>query len=151
MPVRNVPPAVVVRRESHRCLATATTTRSKTLQGGVLSGHRLPEGQLRGAPRPSLPGARGLRELVYKWQDRPPTPRQVRRAELDKAVAGVFDASEGRYGSPRVHDELVKAGWKVSEKTVAASMARQRLVARPKRRFRCLTRQDAPPRPSRTW
>jgi transposase InsO family protein len=30
----------------------------------------------------------------------------------------------------------------VSEKTVAASMARQELVARPKKRFRCLTRPD---------
>jgi transposase InsO family protein len=30
----------------------------------------------------------------------------------------------------------------VTEKTVAASMARQGLVARPKRRFRCLTRPD---------
>jgi putative transposase len=39
-----------------------------------------------------------------------------------------------------VHNELVEAGWAVSDKTVAASMAAQGLVARPKRRYRCLTR-----------
>lgn len=78
----------------------------------------------------------------YKWHERPPTARALRRRELDKAVAEVFEASEGRYGSPRVHDELLGAGWKVSEKTVAGSMARQGLVARPKRRFHSLTRQD---------
>jgi putative transposase len=78
----------------------------------------------------------------YKWQDRPPTPRQERRAELDKAVGSIFAASEGRYGSPRAYDELRKAGWRVSEKTVAESMARQGLVARPRRRFHSLTRQD---------
>jgi hypothetical protein len=58
----------------------------------------------------------------YKWHDRAPTPRQVRRRALDEAVKASFDASGGRYGSPRVHDDLIEDGWGVSEKTVAASM-----------------------------
>jgi transposase InsO family protein len=62
-------------------------------------------------------------------------------------VAEVFEASESRYGSPRVHDELVRTGWKVSEKTVAASMAAQGFVARPKRRYRGLTRPDKAAKP----
>jgi putative transposase len=82
----------------------------------------------------------------YKWRDRQPTPRQRRRGELDAAVKEAFDNSggtPGTYGSPRVHAELVDAGWKVSEKTVAASMARQGLVARPgPRRRHNLTRPD---------
>ena len=49
----------------------------------------------------------------------------------------------GTYGSPRVCEDLVEAGWKVSVNTVAASMARQGLRGRaPKRRRRCLTRPD---------
>ena len=83
----------------------------------------------------------------YKWHERPPTARQARRAELDRAVAEVFEAPGGRYGSPRAHDELVRTGWKVSEKTVAASMAAQGLVARPKRRHRGLTRPDKAAKP----
>jgi len=61
----------------------------------------------------------------YKWHERPPTPRQARRTTLDKAVREAFEASERRYGSPRVYDDLVNAGWAVSEKTVAVSMRSQ--------------------------
>jgi transposase InsO family protein len=82
----------------------------------------------------------------YKWKDRPPTRRQVRRAALDAAVKASFDDSggtPGTYGSPRVWADLVAAGWKVSKKSVAASMARQGLRGRcPKRKRRSLTRPD---------
>jgi putative transposase len=81
----------------------------------------------------------------YKWRDRPPTKRQTRREALDAKVAEIFEDSGGTprtYGSPRVYAELRDLGWEVSEKTVADSMARQGLVARPKRRFRSLTRPD---------
>jgi len=83
----------------------------------------------------------------YKWRDRPPTLRATRRAELDAAVKASFDDSGGNpgtYGSPRVWEDLIEAGWKVSVNTVAASMARQSLQGRcPKRKRRCLTRPDA--------
>jgi transposase InsO family protein len=82
----------------------------------------------------------------YKWRDRPPTARQQRRAEFDAAVKASFDDSggtPGTYGSPRVFEDLVEAGWKVSVNTVAASMARQGLAGRvPKRKRRSLTRPD---------
>jgi putative transposase len=82
----------------------------------------------------------------YKWRDHKPTPRQQRRAELDVAVKASFDVSggtPGTYGSPRVFEDLVEAGWVVSEKSVAASMARQGLQGRcPKRKRRSLTRPD---------
>ncbi len=84
----------------------------------------------------------------YKWHDRPPTARQQRRVALDEAVKRSFDESEGTYGSPRVLDDLREWGWRVSKKTVEASMVRQKLVARPPRRLRrSLTKQDkaAPP------
>lgn len=83
----------------------------------------------------------------YKWHGREPTARQQRQAELDVAVKASFEDSggtPGTYGSPRVFEDLVAAGWRVSKKTVAASMARQGLVGRsPKRKRRCLTRPDA--------
>jgi putative transposase len=78
----------------------------------------------------------------YKWHERPPGPRQRRRADLDEAVRLVFDASAGTYGSPRITAELQDLGWRVSKNTVAAVMAAQQLVARPKRRHRSLTRAD---------
>ena len=62
------------------------------------------------------------------WHNRPPTPAQRRRADLDVEVRACFDASGGTYGSPRVRAELRRRGRKVSKKTVEASMARQGLA-----------------------
>ncbi len=84
----------------------------------------------------------------YKWRDRAPKPCQRRRADLDQKVKESFEDSgwnSRTYGSPRVHADLMDADWKVSEKTVADSIARQGHVARRKRRFRSLTRPDRPP------
>lgn len=78
----------------------------------------------------------------YKWVNRTPTATEQRRAELDAAVAAAFSDSRGLHGSPRIHEDLRAAGWQVSEKSVAASMARQGLVARPKKRRKNLTRPD---------
>jgi transposase InsO family protein len=80
----------------------------------------------------------------YKWRHRQhqPAPSEQRRAELDSAVAEAFAAAHGLHGSPRILIDLHAAGWAVSEKTVAKSMARQGLVARPKRRRKNLTRPD---------
>lgn len=80
----------------------------------------------------------------YKWHHRPqqPTPSEQRRAELNAAVAEAFEAAHGLHGSPRVLIDLRAAGWTVSEKSVAKSMARQGLVARVKKRRKNLTRPD---------
>ena len=70
----------------------------------------------------------------YKWVHREPTPTEVRRSELDAAVKAAFEASKRTYGSPRIHADLVEAGWTVSVNTVADSMRRQGLQGRkPKR------------------
>ena len=73
--------------------------------------------------------ALGVSESWFcKWHDRPPTSAQQRRAEVDRAVAAAFKASRQTYGSPRIHRDLAEEGWRISEKTVAKSMARQGLV-----------------------
>ena len=73
----------------------------------------------------------------------PATKRAKRRAEVDAAVKTAFTAARGLHGSPRLVADLRDAGWTISEKTVADSMARQGLVARRIRRRNGLTRQDA--------
>ena len=78
----------------------------------------------------------------YKWHNRPPTPAQRRRADLDVEVRARFDASGGTHGSPRVRAELRRSDLKVSKKTVEASIARQGLQGRAPKRRRGLTRPD---------
>jgi putative transposase len=78
----------------------------------------------------------------HKWLHREPTERQRRRAALDARVRELFEASQGTYGSPRVHADLLEAGATVSVNTVADSMRRQGLQGRKPKRRRGLTRQD---------
>ena len=93
-----------------------------------------------GVPYAAACRALGVSESwLWKWHGRPPAPGQQKRAELDKAVAAAFTGSKGTYGSPRIFDDLKEAGWRISEKTVAKSMARQGLVARQPKRRRGLT------------
>jgi putative transposase len=89
----------------------------------------------------------------YKWNNRQhqPSSSEQRRAELDATVAEAFKAAHGLHGSPRILVDLRAAGWVVSEKTVAKSMARQGLVARPKKRRKNLTRPDKRAVPFRIW
>jgi hypothetical protein len=61
----------------------------------------------------------------YKWnhRSRQSAPSEQRRVELDAAVAEAFEAAHGLHGSPRILVDVRAAGWTVSEKTVAKSMA----------------------------
>ena len=77
----------------------------------------------------------------YKWRDGDASPRHARRAQLSEAIKQLFAAHHGKFGSPRITDDLREAGWVVSEKTVAAIMREQGLVARAKWRRRHTTRQ----------
>ncbi|MGI8651161.1 MAG: IS3 family transposase, partial [Geodermatophilaceae bacterium] len=79
---------------------------------------------------------------LYKWIDRPATAQQRRRTELDAEVRRLFETSRRTYGSPRIHADLLQAGWTVSVNTVAGSMRRQGLQGRRPKHSKGLTRQD---------
>src|SRR4051812_15713285 len=81
----------------------------------------------------------------YKQIKRAPTAREQRRARLDTERGGLFPASGGTYGSPRIPRDLREAGWRVSVNTVAARMAELGLAGRPPKRRRSLTRQGRRP------
>ena len=72
----------------------------------------------------------------FKWRPGALPPSARRRERLDAAVAALFAARQGKDGEPRVTAALREAGWRVSRKAVAASLARQGLLARPGRRGR---------------
>jgi transposase InsO family protein len=82
---------------------------------------------------------------LYKWRDRPSTPRQARRAELVERIGKLFAESGNTYGSPRIWLDLRAEGWRVSVNTVAKIMAEEKLVARVVRRRRGLTRPGRKP------
>ncbi|HYX67482.1 MAG TPA: IS3 family transposase [Burkholderiales bacterium] len=79
------------------------------------------------------------RSTAYARRGRPPSPRMRATAALDVKVRTVHAESHGRYGSPRVHQELARWGHRVGRKRVEARMRALGLVGRRPRRFRRTT------------
>jgi putative transposase len=78
----------------------------------------------------------------YKWRHGDVSLRRARRRAVDAAVAYEFARRQGRDGSPPITIRLRDQGWRISKNTVADSMRRQGLVARPKKRRHGLTKAD---------
>ena len=71
----------------------------------------------------------------YQWQKRPESQRARQKKQLASQVCEFFHASEGRYGSPRIHRDLQALGIQCSRKRVAQLMKEQDLMVRKPRRF----------------
>lgn len=78
----------------------------------------------------------------YAWRQRPPSARKLEDARLATEVRAAYAGSKGRYGSPRVHRELVANGRRVGKHRVARLMRENGLRGRRKRRFRHTTDSD---------
>jgi hypothetical protein len=72
----------------------------------------------------------------WKWRPGVLPPSARRRDRLDAGAGARFAARKGKDGAPRITAALREDGWVVSRKTVAASMIRRGLFARPGRRGR---------------
>ncbi|MDH6284987.1 IS3 family transposase [Prescottella agglutinans] len=57
-------------------------------------------------------------------------------AEIKAAITDAFERGHGRYGHRRIHQLLVRAGWRVAKKTVLALMRTLSLVCRVRRKKR---------------
>ena len=82
------------------------------------------------------------RSGYYAWRTRPESDRAQRDRELMSKIRRVHAKSNGVYGSPRVHAELVASGVCVGRHKVARLMRLERLRGCPKRRFRVTTQRD---------
>jgi putative transposase len=71
----------------------------------------------------------------YAWRQRPCSQRRQQDEQLLVHIRAIYEQSQGRYGSPRVHQELQAQGVPCSEKRVARLMREYHLVARPTRKF----------------
>jgi putative transposase len=71
----------------------------------------------------------------YAWRGRPPSQRQKRRDALRVEISAIHDEVKGRYGSPRVHAELVARGHDCCVNTVAVAMRQAGVRAKTARKF----------------
>lgn len=75
----------------------------------------------------------------YDWRGRPQSIRAGRCDALVVAIKAVHGEVKARYGSPRIHAELVARGEPCCVNTVARLMRREGIAAKTKRKFRCTT------------
>ena len=85
---------------------------------------------------------RVTRSGFYAWQGRPESARASRDRQLKVLVHASFAASKGRYGSPRIHRDLLEQKERVSRKRVIRLMQEEKLKARMRKRFKCTTMSD---------
>lgn len=70
------------------------------------------------------------RSGYYKWRNRKPSARDLRKLEAERLLINLFRQFKSRYGSPRMAVELNEMGISISENTVAKMMSKQGLKAR---------------------
>ena len=78
----------------------------------------------------------------YAWWRRPESAHAQRDRRLRVLVRASFDESHQRYGSPRVHEDLLEQDERVSRKRVIRLMQEDGLKARVRKRFKCTTMSD---------
>ena len=78
----------------------------------------------------------------YAWCRRPESAHRQRDRQLRVLIRASFDTSKQRYGSPRVHEDLVEQRVHVSRKRVIRLMQEEGLKARARKRFKCTTISD---------
>ena len=105
------------------------------------------------------------RSGYYAWRARKPSAAEVRREELTEEIATIHAEVRGRYGSPRVHAELVARGHACCVNLVAKLMREAGIAAKTRRRFKqttdsshsmpvapnVLDRQFDPEEPNASW
>ncbi len=90
------------------------------------------------------------RSGYYAWLSRGQSGREQAARRLLDQVRQAHRASDGTYGSPRVHESLKRQGLLAGRHRVARLMREDGLVGRPKRRYRQTTdsRHDQPVAPN---
>jgi len=84
------------------------------------------------------------RSGFYAWRSREPSETEVRREELIEQVKEIHVEVKGRYGSPRMHAELVARGHACCVNAVARVMREAGIEAKTKRKFRQTTDSNHP-------
>lgn len=82
---------------------------------------------------------RVTRSGFYAWRGRPESARAQRDRKLKVLIQASFDASKQRYGSPRIHRDLIEQHECISRKRVIRLMQQEGLKARARKRFKCTT------------
>jgi putative transposase len=79
------------------------------------------------------------RSGYYRWLKRKPSRRALDNQRLDVEIREIYDGSKGRYGSPKITEELRDRGRKVGKNRVARRMRKAGLRSKVRRKYRVTT------------
>lgn len=79
------------------------------------------------------------RSGYYDWLNRKPSSRQLENQQVIEEIQMVYQQSKGRYGSPKITEELRDRGWKVSRPRVARIMSSEGIKSIVNKKFKVLT------------
>ena len=75
------------------------------------------------------------RSGYYAWKSRKPSEHEREDRELTALIQEIYQEHHGRYGSPRVWEELKSRGWRISRKRVERLMKVAGIEARKRRKW----------------
>ena len=79
------------------------------------------------------------RSGYYRWRRRPVSRRAIENRRLDTHIKAIYKKHKGRYGSPKITDELNDMGFKVGKNRVARRMKEAGLRSIVRRKYRPTT------------
>ena len=79
------------------------------------------------------------RSSYYYWLKEPKNKRKEQVKVLKEKIQAAYFKAKGRYGSPRIKEELCRTGTEVSRPTVAKYMKQMDLKSKLARKFRVTT------------
>ena len=82
------------------------------------------------------------RSGYYAWRKREPSQRARENADMTATMKNLHQKSGGTYGSPRLHQALIKLGWRCGRHRVARLMKKHGLEGRTPRRYLRTTQAD---------
>ena len=82
------------------------------------------------------------RSGYYAWRKRAPSQRARENAEMTSIIKDIHQKSGGTYGSPRLHQALIKLGWRCGRHRVVRLMKKHGIEGRTPRRYKRTTHAD---------
>ena len=79
------------------------------------------------------------RSGYYAWCKRPVSPREKENELLSKKIKQIHEDSRQSYGSPRIQEALAAQGFSIGRQRVMRLMAKLRINAHKKRKFKATT------------
>jgi transposase InsO family protein len=79
------------------------------------------------------------RSGYYSWRQRPESRRAIENRRLDAHIKAIYKKYKGRYGSPKITEELNDMGFEVSKNRVARRMKQAGLRSIVRRKYRPTT------------